>query len=304
LLVGFNSSDDAAVYRLDDKRCLLSTTDFFPPVVADARTFGRISAANALSDIYAMGGTPLYALNIVCFPQALDKRLLQEILAGGAEKCEEAGATLAGGHSIYDDGIKYGLAVTGIADTDRFYRNNTPKAGDKLILTKPLGVGIVTAAYRKDKADETDVAEAISSMERLNKYAAEKMISYNISACTDITGFGLIAHLLEMTAGNVSAEIYCDNLPQLGNINHYIEKDWITGGGRRNRSFVGSRADTSKIPLQIAELMFDPQTSGGLLIAVSPEHSEDLLKEIQADDPQSAIIGSILKRGSSEIVFA
>jgi len=304
LLVGFDSSDDAAVYCLDDKQCLLSTTDFFPPMVADARTFGRIAAANALSDIYAMGGKPLYALNIVCFPKDLDKQVLQEILTGGAEKCAEAGATLAGGHSIYDDGIKYGLAVTGIADTDRFYRNNTPRVGDKLILTKPLGVGIITAAYRGEEANEADVAEAIASMEQLNKYAAEKAANFDISACTDITGFGLIAHTLEMLAGNVSAEIYCDNLPHLSNVKHYVDEEWITGGGQRNRAFVGDRVDTGKIPPWIAELMFDPQTSGGLLLAVKTEQADQLLHSIQTDDPQAVIIGYVKERGSTEIIFS
>jgi len=305
LLVGFNSSDDAAVYRLDEKRCLLSTTDFFPPMVADARTYGKITAANALSDIYAMGGTPIYALNIVCFPKDLDKRVLQEILAGGAEKCVEAGALLVGGHSIYDESIKYGLAVTGIADTDRFYRNNTLRTGDKLILTKPLGVGILTAVYRGGEANEKDedVAEAIASMARLNKYAAEKAASFDISACTDITGFGLIAHLLEMTSGNVTAEVYCENLPYINNVKYYIEEDWITGGGARNRNFVGDRVNTSKLPLWIAELMFDPQTSGGLLLCVDSGQADELLNAIQEDDPQAAIIGSIKKRGSDEISF-
>ena len=272
-------------------------------MVADARTFGKIAAANALSDIYAMGGTPLYALNIVCFPQTLDKRLLQEILAGGAEKCEEAGAVLAGGHSIYDEGIKYGLAVTGIAHKEKFYRNNTPKTGDKLILTKPLGVGIITAAYRGGEADENDVTETIASMERLNKYAAEKAVNYKINACTDITGFGLIAHLLEMAAGNVSAEIYNNNLPHLRNVKKYIEDGRITGGGQRNRKFVGTRVDVSKLPLWIAELLFDPQTSGGLLIAVDSEDADSLLKEIKTDDPQAVIIGKITEQREKEIVF-
>jgi len=272
-------------------------------MVADAKTFGKIAAANALSDIYAMGGKPLYALNIVCFPQDLDKCILQEILAGGAEKCAEAGAALAGGHSIYDDGIKYGLAVTGIVETDQFYRNNTPQVGDKLILTKPLGVGIITAADRDGEANASDAAEAIASMERLNKYAAEKMVGYNISACTDITGFGLIAHLLEMTAGKTSAEIYCDNLPYLSNVKHYIEDDYITGGGQRNRKFIGVRADTSKLPTWITELMFDPQTSGGLLIAVDSGQADELLRAIQTNDPQAAIIGCIKDRADDEITF-
>jgi len=303
MLVGFNTSDDAAVYRLDDKQNLLSTVDFFPPMVADAKTFGKIAAANALSDIYAMGGKPLFALNLVCFPQDLDKRLLQEILAGGAEKCTEAGVSLAGGHSIYSDEIKYGLAVNGIVENDKFYRNNNPRIGDKLILTKPLGIGIITAAYRDGEADEADVKEAITSMERLNKYAAEKMSKFKISACTDITGFGLIVHALEMTAGNVTAEIHIENLPYLSNVKHYIEEDWITGGGQRNCKFAGTRADTSKLPPWISELMYDPQTSGGLLIAVEAGQADELLKAIQTDDPKAAIIGRINKRTMEELVF-
>ena len=273
-------------------------------MVADAKTFGRIAAANALSDIYAMGGKPLYALNIVCFPQDLDNSILQEILTGGAEKCTEAGASLAGGHSIYDEGIKYGLAVTGIAYRDKFLRNNTPKTGDKLILTKPLGVGIITAAYRGGDANPEDITEVITSMERLNKYAAEKMSGFDISACTDITGFGLIGHLLEMTAGNVSAEIYTDNLPHFKNIKHYIDEDWITGGGKRNRSYVGNRVDTSKLPAWKQELMFDPQTSGGLLIAVCNEQADELLKTIQKDYLCAKIIGNINEHKLNEITFS
>jgi len=303
LLVGFGSSDDAAVYRFDDKHCLLSTADFFPPMVADAKTFGKIAAANALSDIYAMGGKPLYALNIVCFPQELDKRLLKEILKGGAEKCTEAGAVLAGGHSIYDEGIKYGLTVTGTADINKFYRNNTPRVSDRLILTKPLGVGIITAADRGGEAIKKDSMEAITSMVRLNKYASEKAANFDISACTDITGFGLIAHTLEMTSGKVTAEIYYENLPHIKNVKHYIDEDWITGGGKRNRSFVGNRVDTSKLPQWIAELMFDPQTSGGLLLTVNAEQANDLLKQIQLDDPHASIIGSIITRTNNEVIF-
>jgi len=272
-------------------------------MVADAKTFGRIAAANALSDIYAMGGKPLYALNLICFPQELDKRIMQEILSGGAEKCIEAGTLTAGGHSIYDDGIKYGLAVTGIAEIDRIYRNNTPREGDKLILTKPLGVGIVTTADRDGEADASDTAEAIVSMERLNKYAAEKMVPFNISACTDITGFGLIIHLLEMTAGNVSADIYCENLPHLNRVKHYIEDGYITGGGQRNRKFTSGRVDTDMLQVWIAELLYDPQTSGGLLIAVDSEQADILLSEIHINDPRAKIIGSITARGAAEIMF-
>jgi len=306
LLVGFSSSDDAAVYQIDDNRCLLSTVDFFPPVVPNARSFGRIAAANALSDVYAMGGKPLYALNIVAFPREADKQLLQEILAGGAEKCAEAGAILAGGHSIYDDGVKFGLAVTGIADIDKFYRNNSPRIGDKLILTKALGVGIITSAYRDDEADDEDVTLAINSMERLNKYAAEKLSTFDVSACTDITGFGLVGHLLEMTTGdsnNISAELYCDRIPILGNVRKYIDDDYITGGGTRNRKYAGNRVDLEKLETWKQELVFDPQTSGGLLIAVASKQADELLTAIQEDDPVASIIGCITQKNTSEVLF-
>ena len=198
LLVGYSSSDDAAVYRLDDTRSLVMTVDFFPPMVDDAKTFGRIAAANALSDVYAMGGRPLTALNIVCFPQAMDISVLRDILAGGAEKVLEAGAILAGGHSIYDKEPKYGLSVTGIVDTDSILRNDTPRIGDRLILTKPLGVGIIMAALRGGLAGPDVIGIATASMERLNRYAAEKLPGFDVSACTDVTGFGLLAHALEM----------------------------------------------------------------------------------------------------------
>ncbi|MCL2078670.1 MAG: selenide, water dikinase SelD [Oscillospiraceae bacterium] len=303
LLVGFESSDDAAVYRFDDKNCLLSTTDFFPPMVSDAKTFGKIAAANALSDIYAMGGKPLYALNLVCFPHNADRRLLTEILTGGLEKCDEAGAMLAGGHSIYSNEIKYGLAVTGVASANKYYRNNTPRIGDALILTKPLGVGIITAADREKAASLEDMQSAVMSMERLNKYASEKLKAYDVGACTDITGFGLLGHLLEMTATKVSAEIYCDSLPYISAARKYIDGGYITGGGGRNRKHVGDKADISRIPEWTAELMFDPQTSGGLLVAVKNEEADKLLDEIRRDDPQADIIGRIIKKTDKDIVF-
>ena len=291
------------MYKIDGDRCLLSTTDFFPPVVSDARAYGRIAAANALSDIYAMGGSPLYALNIVCFPQGLDQRLLQDIMEGGAEKCFEAGALLAGGHSIYDKEIMYGLAVTGIVSTGGLYRNNTPREGDALILTKPLGVGIIAAAHRDGEADAPDIAEAIASMERLNRYASEKIHGFNISACTDVTGFGLAVHALEMTAGNLTAEINGGALPYITNVRRYIDDDYVTGGGRRNRDFAGTRVSCGSLPVWIQELVYDPQTSGGLLIAVDAGEAEGLLRAIREAEPRAAIIGRFLRRGAEEVVF-
>ena len=273
-------------------------------MIPDAAAFGRIAAANALSDIYAMGGKPLYALNIVCFPQALDKTLLQDILAGGLEKCTEAGAALAGGHTIYDDVIKYGLAITGIVDTDRFYRNDSLREGDRLILTKPLGTGIITAAMREDAADAADITQAVASMERLNKYAAEKLVHYDISACTDVSGFGLAVHALEMTAGRFSVEIESARLPHFGGIKRYIDEGFITGGGRRNLQYAGARVDTKELPAWMRELVFDPQTSGGLLIAVREDQADDLLAGIRRNDPCAAIIGRVTALQSSEIIFS
>ena len=303
LLVGFDSSDDAAVYRIDDGRSVISTVDFFPPMVADAGSFGRIAAANALSDVYAMGGVPLFALNLVCFPQSLDKSLLSDILAGGAEKCAEAGVSIAGCHSIYDKEIKYGLSVTGIADSDRIYRNNTPRVGDKIILTKPLGVGIVLAAERAGLASKSSADEVIGSMERLNKYAALAMSGYDIGACTDVTGFGLLVHLFEMTAGRVSVELYCDNIPYFKSARSYAEDYLLTAAGQRNRNFAAGKVDVSDLSFWLQELLFDPQTSGGLLIAVSAEQADELLARICNNDSHAAIIGCVKERGNCEILF-
>ncbi|MDR0663021.1 MAG: selenide, water dikinase SelD, partial [Spirochaetaceae bacterium] len=236
LLVGYDAADDAAVYMLDQKRSLIFTADFFPPMVDDPCAFGRIAAANALSDVWAMGGKPLVALNLVCFPEAMDKSVLVEILAGGAEKIAEAGATLGGGHSIYDREPKYGLAVTGLVETSKVVRNNTPKPGHKLILTKPLGVGIVMAALRVEMADDEAVKEALTSMERLNRYACESMADFNVSACTDITGFGLLVHALEMAGDRTSILLFPDALPVITRAAAYADEYLLTAAGQRNRN--------------------------------------------------------------------
>jgi selenide,water dikinase len=304
LLVGYDGSDDAAVYQLDEKRSLIFTVDFFPPMVNDAKTFGRIAAANAISDVWAMGGRPVLALNLVCFPEAMDKKVLADILAGGAQKIAEAGAVLGGGHSIYDKEPKYGLAVTGIIETAKVLRNNTPKAGHKLILTKALGVGIVMAALRVGMADERAVGQAIASMERLNRYAAGSMAEFNVSACTDVTGFGLLVHALEMAGDFASIVLYPDALPLIPQAADYANEYLLTAAGQRNRNRVEKVVDVASLPFATQELMFDPQTSGGLLIAAPPDEAEELTRRIrEAGDGHAAIIGEIAPRREGLILF-
>ena len=314
LLVGYDTSDDAAVYRLDDERSLVFTVDFFPPMIDDPKTFGRIAAANALSDVWAMGGRPMLVLNLVCFPEAMDKQVLADIVAGGAEKITEAGAVLGGGHSIYDREPKYGLAVAGIIETAKVIRNNTPKRGDKLILTKPLGVGITMAALRVGLADEDAVRKAIASMERLNRYACESMAKFNVSACTDITGFGLAVHAMEM-AGDSATLILCpEALPFIPQAAAYADEYLLTAAGQRNRnraekSAAGNSApeksiDLSHLPFAVQELIFDPQTSGGLLIAVDPGEAEELVSRIrEAGDTSAAIIGEVAAKSERPVLF-
>ncbi|MFV0352731.1 MAG: selenide, water dikinase SelD [Oscillospiraceae bacterium] len=293
LLVGYDTSDDAAVYQMSAEQAIISTVDFFSPMVEDPRTFGRIAAANALSDVYAMGGQVLFALNLVCFPQSMDKKLLEEMLQGGAEKVLEAGAIICGGHSIYDHEPKYGLAVTGSVHPQRVLRNTASRAGECLILTKPLGVGLVMSALRGGLATPDAVNAATSSMERLNKYAAEKMEKYDVSACTDVTGFGLLAHACEMSAEKFTLVIDSAQLPLLPHAYDYAENYLATAAGQRNRNFLNGRVDVSNVPAAMQEIVFDPQTSGGLLFCVAEKDAAALLTDIQKDDPSAAIIGQV-----------
>jgi selenide,water dikinase len=304
LLVGYDACDDAAVWQFDDTRSLIFTVDFFPPMVNDPKTFGRIAAANALSDVWAMGGRPLLALNLVCFPEALDKSILAAILAGGAEKIAEAGAALGGGHSIYDKEPKYGLAVTGIVETAKVLRNNTPAPGHKLILTKPLGAGLVMSALRAGLADEAALAQAIFSMERLNRYAAEAMADFKVSACTDITGFGLVIHALEM-AGSTATLVLCpDALPALPRALDYAGEYLLTAAAQRNRNRARGLVDVDVLPFAVQELLFDPQTSGGLLIAAPHDEADELLSRIQKiGDSNAAIIGSVIPQSEKPVIF-
>ena len=280
VLVGLETPDDAGVYVLDDQRALIQTLDFFTPIVDDPYEFGQIAAANSLSDVYAMGGEPLTAMNIVCFPMegaaALPKEALVGILQGGADKVAESGAILLGGHTVNDETIKFGLSVTGMAHPKDIAAVKGARPGDHLVLTKALGTGIVTTALKRGLADAADVAATVHSMQTLNRGAARAMVRTGIHAATDITGFSLLGHLFEMLeASGVAAEVRSDALPLLPGALRYAEAGVNTGGGRANASYLGDRVQfRAGLPEALRVLCFDPQTSGGLLISVAPERTE------------------------------
>lgn len=302
LLIGFDSSDDAAVYKVSEEIGVIQTVDFFPPMVEDPYIFGKIAAANALSDVYAMGGQVKTAMNIVCFPQNWDINMLGEILRGGSEKVIEAGGVLVGGHSINDVDVKYGLSVMGTVHPDRIYANNGGQAGDRLIITKKLGVGIISAAYRVGEAAPEAMEKAIESMTTLNKYAAQCCAGYDIHACTDITGFGFLGHLHEMVAGKLSCRVYAHRLPVFEEALQYADEFLLTAVAQQNRNHVGRHVRFDRdISFAMQEVMLDPQSSGGLMIALPPEQAEALLADLQALGIPSAIVGEMLPPGDREI---
>lgn len=302
LLVGFDSKDDAAVYRVSDELAIVQTLDFFPPMVEDPYTFGKIAAANALSDIYAMGGEARTALNIVCFPESWDLNILGEIMRGGAEKVIEAGATLVGGHSIADTDVKYGLSVMGFADPRNMYRNDTGKAGDLLILTKKLGVGLVCTADRVKQASAEAMAAAVESMTTLNRVASETARKYRVHAATDVTGFSFLGHLHEMMAGRLSCRVWADKVPRIEEALAYADEFLLTAAAQRNRNFVGENVKFENVSFATEELLFDPQTSGGLLLSVEPVDAQKLVKELQELGLPAAIVGEVIARGDTEIL--
>lgn len=302
LLIGYDSRDDAAVYRISDDAAIVQTLDFFPPMVDDAYTFGKIAAANALSDIYAMGGEVKTALNIVCFPETMDLNILGEIMRGGSEKVIEAGGTLAGGHSIADSDVKYGLSVMGIVHPDIVYANNRGVPGDKLILTKKLGVGIICTANRVGEASEAAMEEAIASMTTLNKYAAEISRKYEVHACTDVTGFGFLGHLHEMLDGRLSCRVHAADVPVIEEALHHADEFLLTAAGQRNRNHVGEFVAFRNISFAMEEVLFDPQTSGGLLIAVGPNEAGDMLEELRQAGLPANIVGELLPKSDREIM--
>lgn len=302
LLIGFESSDDASVYKLTDDIAMVQTLDFFPPMVDDPYTFGKIAAANALSDIYAMGGEVKTALNIVCFPEQMDLNILGDIIQGGSEKVEEAGGVLSGGHSIMDQDVKYGLSVTGIINPNKIYQNNGCKIGDKLILTKPLGVGIVSTANRVGEASEEAMNQAIESMCTLNKYAAEIARKYDVHACTDVTGFSLLGHLNEMVAGDCSAVINSAQVPYIKEARDYAEEFLLTAAAQRNRNYLQDKILFNIDDFAMEEILFDPQTSGGLLIAVNPDDVKDIMEELNTLKLPCGVIGEVVESKAYKII--
>jgi selenide,water dikinase len=299
VLVGFNLADDAGVYKIKDDLALVQTVDFFPPVVDDPYDFGAIAAANALSDIYAMGGKPLSALNIVGYPtKSLPLSILDEILRGGADKAQEADVAIIGGHTIKTKEPIYGLAVTGTIHPDKIITNATAKAGDSLILTKPLGIGIITTAIKKEQAEEKWIKEAVKIMSYLNKSASEAMLEVGINACTDITGYGLLGHLCELVqASKVGAKIFLSKVPVIDFAWELAKQKIVPGGTLANLKFIEEKVDWDKRITEEAKLILsDAQTSGGLLISVPKEREKKLLDRLFAKGvPNPVVIGEIIE---------
>ncbi len=305
MLVGFETGDDAGVYRLTADTALVQTVDFFTPIVDDPRTFGRIAAANSLSDVYAMGGRPLVALTVVGFPGSGSPELMEEILQGGIEKMGEADCVVAGGHSIKDEELKFGYAVTGLVDPRRFWRNVGAQAGDELLLTKPLGTGVITTALKGGKAQAAWVEAAVESMSRLNRDAAEALReveagenSTPIHAVTDVTGFGLLGHLRGIAAGSgVSAQVEFRAIEYLTGALEAARAGHLAGGLLANREFLGDCVGfDAAVPEEYRRLLFDPQTSGGLLVAIAPEASSRALEQLERRGVRAWRIGRFVPR--------
>ena len=302
LLVGYDSSDDAAVYKLNDYQAFVQTLDFFPPMVEDPYLFGQIAATNALSDIYAMGGDVKTALNIVCFPEAMDLNILGKIMLGGSEKVREAGGVLAGGHSIADSDVKYGLSVMGTVHPEHIYSNNTGQPSDVLILTKKLGVGLVCNANRVGEAPLGAIEDAVSSMTTLNKAASEISHAFDIHACTDVTGFSFLGHLSEMLNDDITALIDSISIPVITGALRCADEFFLTAAAQRNRNHVGDKVRFAKnLPFSMEEVLFDPQTSGGLLFAVKKEDAAAFEKELREAGMPAAIVGRFTEKKEKDI---
>ena len=294
LLVGFDKSDDASVYKISDDLALVQTVDFFPPIADDPYTFGAIAATNALSDVYAMGGEPKLALNIMAVPEGMPGEAVHEMLRGGYDKVYEAGALITGGHSILDPEPKYGLAVTGFVHPDRMLTNSGAKPGDVLLFTKPIGIGILTTAAKADMLTPELEKRMTGLMMTLNKAARDAMVKYRVHACTDVTGFGMLGHLSEMATGSdVEITLHVDEVDLISEAYEFAQMGLLPAGMYRNRSFAEKYVDAGQTELAKQDMLYDPQTSGGLLIAVDPADADALFAELKDSVPSAQRIGTV-----------
>ena len=304
LLVGFDKSDDASVYQVSEDLALVQTVDFFPPIADDPYTFGAIAAANALSDVYAMGGEPRLALNLLAVPKDLPAQAVHELLRGGYEKCYEAGVLITGGHSILDPEPKYGLAVTGFVHPRRVLTNAGALPGDVLLLTKPLGIGVLTTANKAGLLEPETLAFANRLMSTLNKSARDAMVKYRVHACTDVTGFGLLGHGAELAQGSgVELRVDTAGVAFIPEALDFARMGILPEGMYRNRSFAEAHVDPGSVPLAVQDLLYDPQTSGGLLMAVHPEDADALLAELKETVPAAQRIGEVLEYRGGKRIF-
>lgn len=304
IIVGIDTSDDAAVYKIDEEKAIIQTLDFFTPVVDDPYTFGQIAATNSLSDIYAMGGEPKLALNIMCFPSCLSQETMVQILKGGYDKVIESGAHVVGGHTVEDDEPKYGLSVTGFVHPDKVITNSNAKPGDLLVLTKPLGLGIINTGIKAQMVEKSVYNEAVKIMTTLNKYGKEAMVKVGANSCTDITGFGLLGHSLEMAEGsNVTIKIYSSKIPVIEKAFELAHMGLVPAGAYSNTNYVGEKVlFSNEIAQNLKDILFDPQTSGGLLISVTKEKVDLLLKELENTPTQYAVVGEVLEKDKYPII--
>ena len=303
LLVGYDKSDDASVYKVSDELAIVQTTDFFPPIVDDPFMYGQIAATNALSDVYAMGGEPKLALNIMCIPEKMDKATVQEILRGGYAKAYEAGAIITGGHTIHGAEPIYGLAVTGFVKPENVWTNSGAQPGDVLLLTKPLGVGILTTAAKAGLVEQELLDKLYVQMSTLNKYAHDVLVNYSVHACTDVTGFALLGHSLEMAQGSgVTVHLKAQAVPYHEEAYEMADMGFIPAGAYRNRDFAeaGVRV-VGEVARALQDIFYDPQTSGGLLCAVPAAEAEACLAELRAVAPSTRIIGYVTEKLDSAI---
>jgi selenide,water dikinase len=303
--VGRNTLDDAAVYSVNSEQALVSTVDFFPPVVDDPRSYGRIAASNSLSDVYAMGAKPILALNIVCFSdEVVPKRVVREILKGGDEKVREAGGVIGGGHSIKDKELKYGLCVTGIVGPDEVVRNSGARVGDALILTKPLGIGLMTTGIKFGLLKRSGISKVTKVMEELNDKASRIMVRTGVNACTDLTGFGFLGHAMEMAmASGVDIAVDYRKLPIMDEAFEMLKAEAIAGGLWTNKQFVSPRVSAHGVSDAEMNVLYDPQTSGGLLISVARSRADKMLGALRkAGVRHSSIIGKVLAKGEGRII--